>query len=254
MLQRLAAAGQRWLHTSSSNVPLAPAYVIWGSNTDVGKTLLGASIAHAAVQADVRGSEAIISISRCRRQVPLLYLKPLQTGFPTDCDGRLVGKVTQQCNSYGPHAATLLPGGVATTPDAPVQTLFAWSRAVSPHLAVLEEGWFLLSDEVMLYAKHTPAGRPVTASDVVTAVRQRLSHHAHRHATGLTLIETAGGVASPTADGTLQCDLYAALRVDGILVGDGRLGGISATLASLDALLLRGHAVPLILLTEVPGV
>jgi hypothetical protein len=39
--------------------------------------------------------------------------------------------------------------------------------------------------------------------------------------------------------------------MDGILVGDGRLGGISATLAAMDALLLRGHTVPLVLLTEV---
>lgn len=91
----------------------------------------------------------------------------------------------------------------------------------------------------------------MSASDIVAAVRHELSSHAQRHAHGLALIETAGGVASPTADGTLQCDLYAALRMDGILVGDGRLGGISATLAAMDALLLRGHTVPLVLLTEV---
>lgn len=120
---------------------LSPAYVIWGSNTDVGKTLLGAAIAHAAVQANVRGFETIIAQRslHIRRQVPLLYLKPLQTGFPTDCDGRLVGNVTQQGNTYGPHAASLLTGGVPN-PAAPVKTLFAWSRAVSPHLAVLDEG------------------------------------------------------------------------------------------------------------------
>lgn len=88
----------------------------------------------------------------------------------------------------------------------------------------------------------------MSAAEVVQAVCQEL---AHAHPSGITLIETAGGVASPAADGTLQCDLYAALRVDGILVGDGRLGGISATLAALDALSLRGHTVPLVLLTEV---
>lgn len=56
MRHRLVASGQRLFTTAASSVPLTPAYVIWGSNTDVGKTLLGASIAQAAVQASVRAS------------------------------------------------------------------------------------------------------------------------------------------------------------------------------------------------------
>ena len=40
-----------------------------------------------------------------------------------------------------------------------------------------------------------------------------------------------------------QCDLLRPLRLPGILVGDGRLGGISATLAALDTLALRGYEV-----------
>lgn len=41
----------------------------------------------------------------------------------------------------------------------------------------------------------------------------------------------------------VQCDLLRPLRLPGILVGDGRLGGISATISALDTLALRGYEV-----------
>lgn len=47
-----------------------------------------------------------------------------------------------------------------------------------------------------------------------------------------------------------QCDLLRTLRLPAILVGDGRLGGISATLSSYDSLTLRGHQVPLVVLMD----
>lgn len=49
---------------------------------------------------------------------------------------------------------------------------------------------------------------------------------------------------------SLQCDLLRPLRLPGILVGDGRLGGISATLSAYDSLVLRGHSVPLVVLMD----
>ncbi len=54
------------------------------------------------------------------------------------------------------------------------------------------------------------------------------------------MIENAGGVNSPGTNTSLQVDLYRPLRLPAILVGDGRLGGISSTLSSLDSLQLRG--------------
>jgi Mrp family chromosome partitioning ATPase len=53
-----------------------PTYMIWGANTDVGKTVVSSGLALAA----------------CQRADPLsiLYVKPVQTGFPTDCDARFV--------------------------------------------------------------------------------------------------------------------------------------------------------------------
>ncbi|CAM9786940.1 unnamed protein product [Heterosigma akashiwo] len=58
------------------------------------------------------------------------------------------------------------------------------------------------------------------------------------------LLEGAGGVLSPGPSGTPQADLFRALRLPCLLVGDGRLGGISATAAAREALLLRGYSVP----------
>ena len=48
----------------------------------------------------------------------------------------------------------------------------------------------------------------------------------------------------------MQCDLWRALRLPGILVGDGRLGGISTTIAAYDCLRMRGCDVPAIVLSD----
>jgi dethiobiotin synthetase/adenosylmethionine--8-amino-7-oxononanoate aminotransferase len=50
-------------------------------------------------------------------------------------------------------------------------------------------------------------------------------------------------VHSPTLSGTTQLDAYRPLRLPCILVGDPKLGGISSTIASFEALALRGYTV-----------
>lgn len=40
-----------------------------------------------------------------------------------------------------------------------------------------------------------------------------------------------------------QADIYRPLRLPVVLVGDGRLGGISATIAAYEALISRGYEV-----------
>ena len=57
---------------------------------------------------------------------------------------------------------------------------------------------------------------------------------------GTVLVETAGGVLSPAPSGSYQADLYRALRIPGILVGDARLGGIGATVSAYESLTIRG--------------
>ncbi|KAI2511952.1 hypothetical protein MHU86_2468 [Fragilaria crotonensis] len=84
-------------------------------------------------------------------------------------------------------------------------------------------------------------------------------------------VETAGGVLSPSSASplnklpkhatssnswgwTTQADLYQPLlgAAPVVLVGDGRLGGISATLSSLESLIIRGYDVAGLILIETP--
>ncbi|PWA92862.1 Aminotransferase class-III [Artemisia annua] len=63
-------------------------------------------------------------------------------------------------------------------------------------------------------------------------------------------LATAGGVASPGASGSLQCDLYRPFRLPSVLVGDGRLGGISGTISAYESLMIRGYDVVAIVLED----
>lgn len=69
------------------------------------------------------------------------------------------------------------------------KTLFAWKEAISPHLATQREG-SLAEDEDVLALLNKCLQIGVGNSNV------------------LTLVETAGGVASPSSSASLQCDLY----------------------------------------------
>ena len=66
-------------------------------------------------------------------------------------------------------------------------------------------------------------------------------------------METAGGVLSPTIAGSLQADVYRSLLSPTVLVGDHRLGGISATLTAYESLKLRGWDVPYLFLVDDPA-
>lgn len=56
------------------------------------------------------------------------------------------------------------------------------------------------------------------------------------------------GVHSPTLSGTTQVDSYRPLFLPAVLVGDSRLGGISATISAYESLLVRGYIVDAIVL------
>lgn len=85
----------------SSWVPLThPSYVVWGANTDVGKTLVSAGLASAAERSKVRFEAPVVTrvdlsaasqlLTSACLQLSLNFIKPVQTGFPEDCDARLV--------------------------------------------------------------------------------------------------------------------------------------------------------------------
>lgn len=117
------------------------------------------------------------------------------------------------------------------------KTIFGWKAAISPHLAVEREGM------------------EVDDSTLRGMVAKCLDSWSEDGGNGRKegtwrVIETAGGVASPGPSGTLQCDLYRPFRLPVILVGDGRLGGISATISAYESLKLRGYDVIAIVLAD----
>jgi dethiobiotin synthetase/adenosylmethionine--8-amino-7-oxononanoate aminotransferase len=154
------------------------------------------------------------------------YIKPLQ------CGGSDEGFI----KNYAPSVASTI-------------TLFEWESPASPHVASRKEG------------------KPISDQQVLSALENCL---ANIPSPSKKWIETAGGVLSPSSaspDNRLarhahddelswgwvtQADLYQPLLGVGsvVLVGDGRLGGISATLSSLESLLVRGYDVSGIVLLE----
>lgn len=75
------------------------------------------------------------------------------------------------------------------------KTMFAWREAVSPHLAAERENG-LVGDSTVL---------EVLQRCLESGLKGGL---AKQNMNVFSVVETAGGVASPGSSGTLQCDLY----------------------------------------------
>ncbi len=88
-------------------------------------------------------------------------------------------------------------------------------------------------------------GRPVAAEEVVDLCRRALET-----ATGVMLIEGAGGIMSPLAQGFTNLDLLVRLDARVVLVAGTYLGTISHTLTACEALAARGRAPWAIVLSE----
>ena len=193
------------------------ASLIWGANTGVGKTVVSAGLMRAAVQ----------------RRLAALYLKPVQTGVPEEAgDGASVARLSGVGHMVGRHAGALLqPNEGADSGNAASRaaTLFAWRQPVSPHVAVATEG------------------RAVDDEQLLRATRRTLGDFSSEGGE-FALVETAGGVASPAPSGSLQCAALRPLGLPALLVGDGNLGGISATICASESLTARGHALDAVVL------
>ncbi|KAI0671946.1 onanonoxo-7-onima-8-eninoihtemlysoneda [Trametes maxima] len=152
---------------------------------------------------------------------PVYYLKPVSTGPMSDADDeRVLALVGRQ--------------------KGPVQSkcLFRFDDPVSPHLAAQR------ANEKGAIERTVP-----TDDAFVNAVASHIRSCATQaHSPSHMYVETAGGVHSPTLSGTTQLDAYRPLFLPTILVGDSRLGGISSTIASYEAMTLRGYIVDAILL------
>ncbi|KAK4540853.1 hypothetical protein LTR36_008795 [Oleoguttula mirabilis] len=82
----------------------------------------------------------------------------------------------------------------------------------------------------------------VSDASVLAAVHDELSRYATGE-DGVAIVETAGGVLSPSPSGSSQADLYRPLRLPVFLVGDHQLGGIGTTISAWESLHLRGYDV-----------
>jgi dethiobiotin synthetase/adenosylmethionine--8-amino-7-oxononanoate aminotransferase len=255
MLRLLRHARRHSTSSSSSAaaaaVPLtSPAFAVFGANTGVGKTLVSAGLV-ASLLASPSPSPSTVA-----------YLKPLQTGFPDDSDARFVfdraPALLRRLRLAGGGASTRLVASNHTLFPSPAvdplperqdtvvnyggeegveekalvcRTVYAWREPVSPHLAAEREGMPVEDEEVRWLVD-----RWLAEEDGGGEVWK--------------VLETAGGVASPGPSGTLQCDLYRSSRLPAVLVGDGRLGGISSTLSAYETLLLRGYDVGSVILED----
>ncbi|KAL4182127.1 hypothetical protein AMTRI_Chr12g274370 [Amborella trichopoda] len=276
--RRCHATGSRFTRsfcTTSVNLEVSlshPTFMVWSSNTGVGKTLVSAGLASSILLLETKPSNPL----------NVQYIKPVQTGFPIDSDSRcvyqkvseifhhrrpsrsifasnhvlkasepalegLVGVRTEDCTSGSidgfrdlglyEERELRVPGSVHEGSKLMCKTMYAWKQPISPHLAVERESAFV-SDSVLLQSLQ---------QNLLFQTREK---DAFGKCQLWNIVEIAGGVASPGPSGTLQCDLYRPFRLPGVLVGDGRLGGISGTISAYETLKLRGYDVAAIILED----
>ncbi|KAI0067370.1 PLP-dependent transferase [Artomyces pyxidatus] len=152
----------------------------------------------------------------------VFYLKPVSTGPMQDADDEHVKRYV---------------GGHSSLVQA--HCLYRFEEPLSPHLAAK----MAAEKDGLLHAPVPSDATFVTSvASYIRRCASAFSEKAHMY------VETAGGVHSPTLSGTTQVDSYRPLFLPTMLVGDSKLGGISSTIASFEALLLRGYIVDSVLL------
>ncbi|CAM9543659.1 unnamed protein product, partial [Ectocarpus fasciculatus] len=212
---------------------------VFGANTDVGKTVITAGLLRAAALQGLQAS----------------YIKPVQAGSPSDASF-----VSRHAN--GGAAASGKPGGVAPPSSlCRTSTLFDYTDPVSPHLAAERDGGRIASDTEIVEAivdevkailssdggsgggggGHSGGVDDKAEGDAGSPATRRPSSSSSLGR--LVLVEAAGGVLSPAPSGSLQADTFRPMRLPVLLVGDGKLGGIGATLSALESLRTRGYSV-----------
>ena len=224
--RRLKQPNLSFSSAPSSSLPVSrkhPTHVIFGANTDVGKTVVSTTL----IRSNIQNKETVN------------YIKPLQSGGGDESFiGSYVDSIDKN-NVFHGH------------------TLFQWDMPASPHLASREEN------------------KPVSDEQVLSSLKRKMNDIHDSHNDGSMIwVETAGGVLSPASASpantrprhaksnqgdilknqswgwSTQGDLYQPLHLPVVLVGDGKLGGISATLSALESLLSRGYDVHSIVLIE----
>ena len=132
------------------------------------------------------------------------------------------------------------------------QTLFSWNTPASPHLASRWED-LPVSDNQVISSLAKSLEHIIDSADEKVQSPDKTS----------TIIESAGGAMSPSSSSpennstiskqwgwSTQADLYSSLKIPVVFVGDARLGGISVTLSTLEALWNRGYMVDAVIFVE----
>ena len=211
---------------SSSSVHLHPhhrVHLLFGANTDVGKSVISSGLVRAAASTGRDGCHSHVN-----------YIKPLQCGGSDESFVLLNNDDQQKGRRMN---------------DIRCRTLFSWKTPASPHLVSRWENAPVSDEEVV---------------SKLSAVLHDIDNTNNLETASITtVIETAGGVLSPSSSSPLnktttadhwgwstQADLYAPLRIPVVFVGDGKLGGISVTLSSLEALWTRGYRIDAVVFIE----
>lgn len=211
---------------SPLDLPLShPTYTVWGSNTSVGKTLVSAGLA----------SSFLLSDSPSH----FLYLKPIQTGFPSDSDSRFVfqklSSIFQRRKARLSFRASdhVLKASLPVLNSVPGFGIVDGSELAMYDLGRYEElrlvgeesglGSRLICKTMYAWREavspHLAAEResgPVDDAVVLQSLQSCLTtglgaSSVDANTRAMCLVETAGGVASPGPSGSLQCDLYRCL-------------------------------------------
>ena len=211
-------------------------HLLFGANTDVGKSIVSTGLVRAAAVA----SEKVASSSSVN------YIKPMQ------CGGSDESFVLSHHNDINDKHQQKSIGNN----NINCHTLFTWKTPASPHLVSRWEN-LPVSDEEVLSSLQS------TMKDITSDANEECNKSSDEVMRSITIIESAGGVLSPSSSSPLnksttdnywgwstQADLYASLNIPVVFVGDGKLGGISVTLASLEALWSRGYRVDAIVFIE----
>lgn len=89
-------------------------------------------------------------------------------------------------------------------------------------------------------------GRTLELATLAELCRARLGEH-------LLIVEGAGGVMSPLAEGATNLDLIVELDAEALLVAGSYLGSVSHTLTALEVLRARGVRVAALVISESEG-
>jgi dethiobiotin synthetase len=218
-------------------------HFIFGANTDIGKTVLSAALVRASYEGPKKKSDSKTTNTTTSTTH---YIKPLQCG---GSDESFIRRYAQGLSSS--------------------KTLFDWETPASPHIASRIED-IPVSDEHVLTALNDYLRELKTSSLSSSAAAAAASTMRENSSQSSSVwIETAGGVLSPSSSSpnnndshhakngsgwgwVTQADLYIPFQNQSsvVLVGDGRLGGISTTIASLEALLIRNYTIAGILFIQ----